>query len=68
MGTREARRSMVVAKLSRSSDPLKHLPMRQPSGGAPVVVGGVSDDHMAKGCRMICVGRRTCSLHLEASR
>ena len=30
-GTREARLSMVVSK---------HLPMRQPSGGAPVVVGG----------------------------
>ncbi len=30
-GTREARLSMVVTK---------HLPKRQPSGGAPVVVGG----------------------------
>ena len=37
-GTREARLSMVVAQLSRSTDRLKHLPMRQPSGGAPVVV------------------------------
>ena len=58
-GTREARLSMVVSK---------HLPMRQPSGGAPVVVGDVSDVHMAKGCRMIRVGRPRCSLHLEASR
>ena len=39
-GTREARLSRVVAQLNRSSDRLKHLPMRQPSGGAPVVVGG----------------------------
>jgi len=39
-GTREARLSMVVAQLGRSSDRPKHLPMRQPSGGAPVVVGG----------------------------
>jgi hypothetical protein len=39
-GTREARLSRVVATLGRSSDRLKHLPMRQPSGGAPVVVGG----------------------------
>ena len=43
-GTREARLSMVVTK---------HLPMRQPSGGAPVVVGDVNDAYMAKGCRMI---------------
>ena len=39
-GTREARLSMVVTPLGRSSDRPKHLPMRQPSGGAPVVVGG----------------------------
>jgi hypothetical protein len=39
-GTREARLSMVVTKRGRSSDRPKHLPMRQPSGGAPVVVGG----------------------------
>ena len=39
-GTREARLSRVVAQLGRSSDRPKHLPMRQPSGGAPVVVGG----------------------------
>ena len=39
-GTREARLSRVVAALGRSSDRPKHLPMRQPSGGAPVVVGG----------------------------
>ena len=52
-GTREARLSMVVAQLDRSSDRPKHLPMRQPSGGAPVVVGDVNNVHMAKGCRMI---------------
>ena len=40
MGTKEARLSMVVAQLGRSSDRPKRLPMRQPSGGAPVVVGG----------------------------
>jgi hypothetical protein len=39
-GTREARLSMVVAQLGRSSDRPKHLPMRQPSGGAPIVVRG----------------------------
>jgi hypothetical protein len=39
-GTREARLSRIVATLGRSSDRLKHLPMRQPSGGAPVVVRG----------------------------
>ena len=49
-GTREARLSMVVTK---------HLPMRQPSGGAPVVVGGVNDVHMAKGCRMFRFGQQT---------
>ena len=68
MGTREARLSMVVAKLSRSSDPLKHLPMRQPSGGAPVVVGDVSDAHMAKGCRMIRVWMTEVFFNLEASK
>ena len=52
-GTSEARPSRVVAQLGRSTDRLKHLPMRQPSGGAPVVVRGVNDAHMAKGCRMI---------------
>jgi len=40
MGTREARLSMVVTMLGQSSDRPKPLPMRQPSGGAPVVVGG----------------------------
>jgi hypothetical protein len=66
-GTREARLSRVVAQLGRSKDRLKHLPMRQPSGGAPVVVRDVNDVHMAKGCRMICAGQRKCSLHPEAS-
>jgi len=56
MGTRETRLSKGVAQLGRSSDRLKHLPMRQPSGGAPVVVGDVNDDYMAKGCRMIREG------------
>jgi hypothetical protein len=55
-GTREARLSRVVAQLGRFSDRPKHLPMRQPSGGAPVVVGDVNDVHMAKGCRMIREG------------
>ena len=40
METREVRLSMVIAQLGWSSDRRKHLPMRQPSGGAPVVVGG----------------------------
>ena len=39
-GTSEARLSMVVTPLGRSLDRSKHLPMRQPGGGAPVVVGG----------------------------
>jgi hypothetical protein len=39
-GTRETRLSRVVAALGWPSDQLKHLPMRQPSGGVPVVVGG----------------------------
>jgi hypothetical protein len=56
MGTKEARLSMVVTRLGRSSDRPKHLPTRQPSGGAPVVVGDVNDDYMAKGCRMVCEG------------
>ena len=58
-GTREAWPSMVVTK---------HLPMRQPGGGAPVVVGGVNDDHMAKGCRMIRCWIAEMFLNLEASR
>ena len=66
MGTKEARLSMVVTPLGRSSDRPKHLPMRQPSGGAPVVVGGANDAHMAKGCRMVREGRPKCSLHWEA--
>ncbi len=45
MGTRETRLRMVVTPLGRSSDRPKHLPMRRPSGGAPVVVGDVSDVH-----------------------
>ncbi len=53
MGTREPRPSMVVAQLIWFSDQPKPLPMRQPRGGAPVVVGDVNDVHMAKGCRMI---------------
>jgi hypothetical protein len=66
-GTREARLSRVVTTPSRFTDRPRHLPMRQPSGGAPVVVGDVNDDHMAKGCRMIRAGQPTCSLHSEAS-
>ena len=67
-GTREARLSMVVTPLGRSSDRPKHLPMRQPSGGAPVVVGGVNDVHMAKGCRMVRDGMTEVFFNLEASK
>ena len=49
MGTKEARLSMVVTPLGRSSDRPKHLPMRRPSGGAPVVVGDVNDDSHGEG-------------------
>ena len=59
---------MVVTPLGRSSDRPKHLPMRQPSGGAPVVVGDVNDGHMAKGCRMIRVGMTEVFFNLEASK
>ena len=65
-GTREARLSMVVTTLARSADRAKHLPMRQSSGGAPVVVGGVNDVHMAKGCRMIRVWITEVFFNLEA--
>ena len=58
-GTRETRLSMVVTK---------HLPMRQPSGGAPVVVGDVKEDHMAKGCWMIRCWMTDAFFHVEASR
>jgi hypothetical protein len=68
MGTREARLSRVVTQLGRSSDRPKHLPMRQPSGGAPVVVGGASDAHMAKGCRMIRDWTTEVFFNLEASK
>lgn len=67
-GTSEARLSMVVTTLERSSDWPKRLPMRQSSGGAPVVVGDVNDDHMAKGCRMIRVWVTEMFFILEASK
>jgi len=67
-GTREARLSRVVTPLGRSLDRPKHLPMRQPSGGAPVVVGGVNNVHMAKGCRMIRVWTTEVFFNLEASK
>ena len=67
-GTREARLSRVVAQLGRSMDRSKHLPMRQPSGGAPVVVRDVNDAHMAKGCRMIRVRMTEVFFNLEASK
>ena len=67
-GTREARLSRVVTQLSRSVDRPKHLPMRQPSGGAPVVVGDVNDVHMAKGCRMIRDWMTEVFFNLEASK
>jgi hypothetical protein len=59
METREARLSMVVTK---------HLPTRQPSGGAPVVVRDVNDVHMAKGCRMIRDWMTEVFDNLEASK
>ena len=67
-GTREARLSMVVAQLGRSADLPKPLPMRQPSGGAPVVVRDVNDVHMAKGCRMIRVWTTEMFDSLEGSK
>ncbi len=67
-GTREARLSMVVTPLGQSSDRPKHLPMRQPSGGAPVVVRDVNDVHMAKGCRMIREWMTEVFFNLEASK
>jgi hypothetical protein len=67
-GTREARLSRVVTPLDQSLDRPKHLPMRQPSGGAPVVVGGVNNAHMAKGCRMIRVWITEMFVNLEASK
>lgn len=67
-GTREARLSKAVAQLGWPLGWPKHLPMRQSSGGAPVVVRDVNDVHMAKGCRMIRVWTTTCLLNLEASK
>ena len=67
-GTSEARLSRVVSQLGRSSDRPKHLPMRQSSGGAPVVVGDVNDVHMAKGCRMIREWITKVFPNLEASK
>lgn len=58
-GTREARLSRAVTK---------HLPMRQPSGGAPVVVRDVNDVHTAKGCRMIRDWTTIVFFNLEASK
>jgi hypothetical protein len=46
----------------------KRLPMRQPSGGASVVVGDVNDVRMAKGCRMIRDWTTKVFLILEASK
>jgi len=66
MGTRETRLRKGVAQLGRSSDRPKHLPMRQPSGGAPVVVRDVNDDYMAKGCRMIRDGMTDVFFNLKA--
>ena len=68
MGTKDARLSRVVTPLGRSSDRPKHLPTRRPSGGAPVVVGDVSDVYRAKGCRIIGAGEPRCSPNPEASR
>jgi hypothetical protein len=67
-GTREARLSRVVAQLGRSTDRPKYLPMRQSSGGVPVVVRDVNGVHMAKGCRMICDRTTEVFFNLEASK
>jgi hypothetical protein len=66
--TREARLSRVVAALGWSSDEPKHLPMRQPSGGAPVVVRDANGVHMAKGCRMVRDWMTEVFFNLEASK
>ena len=58
-GTREARLSMAVTK---------HLPMRRPSGGAPVVVRDANGVHMAKGCRMIRGWMTEMFFNLEGSK
>ncbi len=58
---------MAVTPLGRSSDRPKHLPTRQSSGGAPVVVGDVNDVYMAKGCRMIRDWVTEVFVNLEAS-
>ena len=65
-GTREARLSMVVTQLGQMSDWPKRLPMRQSSGGAPVVVRDVNDVHTAKGCRKICEWITEVFFNLEA--
>jgi hypothetical protein len=67
-GTREARLSRVVAQPGWACAQPKHLPMRQSSGGAPVVVGDVNDVHMAKGCRKIRSWTTEMFVNLEAFR
>lgn len=67
-GTRETRLSMVVTQLRRPRGLPEYLPMRQSSGGAPVVVGDVSDAHMAKGCKRIREWTTEVFVNLEASR
>ena len=67
-GTRETRLSKVVTQLSRARHRQKHLPMRQSSGGAPVVVRDVNDVHMAKGCRTIRCWTTEVFFNLEAFR
>jgi hypothetical protein len=52
-GTREVRLSRAIARIGECQI-ANSLPMRQPDGGAPVVVRDVNDVHMAKGCRTIC--------------
>jgi hypothetical protein len=50
--TREARLCRQSHGRLRPYDEGRHLPTRQSSGGAPVVVRGANGVHMAKGCRM----------------
>jgi hypothetical protein len=52
-GTREVRLSKAIARIGECQI-TKFLPMRQPDGGALVVVRDVNNVHMAKECRTVC--------------
>ena len=68
METRETWLRMAVTHPDQSQDQPDRLPMRQSSGGVPVVVRDVNDDYMAKGRRMVRSGSQRRSPHLEGSR